>query len=266
MTYPSAKIIADSISVNDHRITTMEVTLHRFVLAELNTHRQFSRNSASSRAIPTRKMLERVLASPAIPLVWSSEQPGMSGGAPIDDHHAHEASSIWQGASELMASCATQLQAIGVHKSITNRLLEPFMWHTVIITSTEWDNFFAQRCHPDAQPELRTVAEAMRDALCESSPIQLELKQWHLPYLQSDEYHLNMLDKIRLCVARCARVSYLTHDGIRDHEKDFQLYHRLLGQNPPHASPFEHAAMCMDSDEQYANFTGWMSRRFLLNI
>lgn len=263
---PSAKIIADSISPSGHRITTMEVTLHRFVLAELNTHRRFSRNSASSRAIPTKKMLERVLASPAIPLVWTSEQPGMTGGPAIDNQHAHEAESIWRGAAELMASSASQLNAIGVHKSITNRLLEPFMWHTVIITSTEWDNFFNQRCHPDAQPEFRAAADAMKHALDASVPVLLKIGEWHLPYIQDDEHDSHISNKVQLCVARCARVSYLTHDGVRSHVKDFELYDRLLHQSPPHASPFEHVAVCTNSDRYFANFYGWMSRRFDLNI
>ena len=52
----SAEIIADTYcEFTDERVTTMEVTMHRFVLAEFNTHRVFSRNSASSRAIPVRK-------------------------------------------------------------------------------------------------------------------------------------------------------------------------------------------------------------------
>lgn len=260
-----AKVIADSIGPTACRITTLEVTMHRFVLAEFNTHRVFSRNSASSRAIPVRKIIRNMIDELAIPLSWTSEQSGMVGGDQLTDQRKVAAERVWQNAAEDAIRHAKLLIDLGVHKSIVNRLLEPFMMHTVIVTSTEWDNFFNQRCHPDAQPEIQATANAMRDALNASTLVQKDVMDWHLPYIQDDEHDLPLQIQQKISVARCARVSYLTHDGVRHIEKDIELHDRLLRQNPPHASPFEHVAQCAHR-HRFANFVGWMSLRFAKGI
>ena len=125
----SARIIADSISPYGDRLTTMEVTFHRFVLAEFNTHRVFSRNSASSRAIPLQKQIKRIREGIAYPVLWASEQKGMQGGDEVDD--TMTARMCWESAANDAIASALRLQDLGVHKSLVNRLLEPFMWHTV---------------------------------------------------------------------------------------------------------------------------------------
>lgn len=260
-----AHIIADSIKPSGERITTMEVRMHRFVLSEFNTHRAFSRNSASSRAIPVRKTIDQVFSNPAYPLVWTSEQPGMVGGHELHPRDIENAASIWADAASYAVFNAQRLQHLGVHKSIINRLLEPFMMHTVVVTATDWNNFFAQRCHPDAQPEIAAAADAMSIAMANSTPVERDLMTWHLPYIQPDEIDLPIDIKKRLSVARCARVSYMTHNGQRSHEKDIELYDRLLRQDPPHASPFEHVAKCA-YERRYANFNGWMSLRYIKGI
>lgn len=259
MSEPSAKIILDSISPARHRLTTMEVVMHRFVLAEFNTHRMFSRNSASSRAIPVKKQIERVMNDPAIPLSWPSERPGMQGGAQTED--VDLARAIWIDARDCAVEIATQLGDIGVHKSVTNRLLEPFMWHTVIVSSTEWSNFFGLRCNPLAQPEIQAAAYAMRDAYEKSTPTLLEHGEWHTPYIQPDEV-LSTEEQNRVSAARCARVSYLTHDGIKSLEADLKLFNQLTSADPPHSSPLEHVATPCTNDWQafhlhQGNFTGW---------
>jgi thymidylate synthase ThyX len=284
-----AKVIADSVSLAGHRLTTMEVQCHRFVLAEFNTHRKFSRNSASSRAIPVAKQIARVIENPAFPLEWRAEQKGMQGGdiiEPVDDIVRQ-----WEMAAQFAASSADVLSSLGVHKSIVNRLLEPFMWHKIIVSSTEWENFFSQRCSPLAQPEIRAVAEHMRDALNNSVPQQLRLDQWHAPYFDwdgDDAYELDdWLDNnmpgyqtlrhtnperrvqvfkshaARVSAARCARVSYLTHDGQRSIDKDIELYRRLRGANPPHWSPMEHPAQprYFVDVPPIGNFDGWIQMR-----
>lgn len=252
MTVPSAKIIADSITPEGDRLTTMEIVCHRFVLAEFNTHRAFSRNSASSRAIPVKKQLERVRNDVAEPLEWPNEQKGMQGGDSIED--VLQAETWWLAASENAACTAEALSNLGVHKSVTNRLLEPFMWHTIIVSATEWDNFFEQRCSPLAQPEIRAVAERMREAKADSAPNLLREGEWHLPYFDSEDWEalrnsgLVELGRsmyplaVRISAARCARVSYLTHDGKRDIRTDLELYVRLVTADPPHWSPLEHVA------------------------
>lgn len=260
---PSARIIADSISRYGDRLTTMEVTMHRFVLAEFNTHRVFSRNSASSRAIPVERRMAAVLTECAVPVEWGMNRPGMQATELLPPEQEEAAKSIWKKAATTAVLLAQDLRDLGVHKQITNRLLEPFLWHTVIVSSTEWENFFVQRCSPLAQPEIRVVAEAMYKALSESTPTRLDFDEWHLPYVQDDEKDLSPYEKRQLSVARCARVSYLTHDGVRDAEKDKELYRRLISARPPHASPFEHVARprsCEDADHK-GNFEGWVQLR-----
>jgi thymidylate synthase ThyX len=258
----SAKILADSIY--ETRVTTMEVVMHRFVLAEFNTHRVFSRNSASSRAIPFEKQLNRVLEDPAIPMVWASEKPGMQGGDEIPEGEQSRAFAYWMQARNQAANEAKRLHDLGVHKSIVNRLLEPFMWHTVVVTSTEWENFFNQRCSPLAQPEMRAAAEAMRDALEVSTPRALMPGEWHLPYIQEVEYSMTDIDTLtKLSAARCARVSYKTFDGTVDRNADLALYEKLVSQG--HWSPLEH--VCRPHDmvgrKQIGNLEKWTQLRHI---
>jgi thymidylate synthase ThyX len=255
-TRTACKVIADSISPDGIRLTTFQVTLHRFCLAELNTHCVFARNSASSRAIPFRKQLERVMANPAVPVVWASEQKGMQGGDELGPLEASQAEHRWMLARKSAADQAEALAALGVHKSIVNRLIEPFMWHTAVITATAFENFFRQRCSPLAQPELKEAAELMKQCYDASTPEKLSEGMWHLPYWhpEEDEPWLTrdarledgglsyMQVRRRVSVARCARVSYLTQEGKRDPLEDLALYDRLVSADPMHASPLEHVA------------------------
>jgi thymidylate synthase ThyX len=266
-----AKVIADSVSDSGKRLTTMEVQCHRFVLAEFNTHRRFSRNSASSRAIPFPKQLSRIDdLGIAYPLSWPAEQKGMQGGTELSQNDIDMARKRWYYAYEDIRAQAVKLHQLGVHKSVINRLLEPFMWHKIIVSATEWENFFDQRCSPLAQPELRVLAEMMRDALNASVPNYVETGVWHLPYID-DETIQNVMDEptIRdetealrmISAARCARVSYLTHDGKRDILVDLGLFKRLTTANPPHWSPLEHVATPDRLGTIKSNFDGWIQLR-----
>ena len=262
-----AKIIADSISPEGVRLTTMQVTFHRFVLAEFNTHRVFSRNSASSRAIPVVKQVERIVDDLAWPLAWPAEKSGMQGGKEVRGGTRLRAVDAWHTAAEAAIEAVRRLTSgePPIHKSVTNRLLEPFMWHTVVVTSTAWENFFDLRLDTDAQPEIRVAAEFMKAAYDGSEPQPLREGEWHLPYvsggdwlivrsniargfLSEDEvtreaYHL----ATRISSARCARTSYLTQDGKRDLNEDLRLYDRLITDRLAagkalHWSPLEHVA------------------------
>jgi thymidylate synthase ThyX len=274
MTEPSAKVILDSVSPRGDRLTTVEAVMHRFVLAELNTHRVFSRNSASSRAIPVKKQLQRVIDEPAMPLVWPVEQSGMQGGQEMSPDAQKRAEELWLEARDHAVSVASALTNAfrapeggliePLHKSLVNRLLEPFMWHTCIISSTEWSNFFGLRCNPMAMPEIRAVAEAIRDAREASTPQELDYGGWHMPYLRAEDHIMeNDLTLPKISAARCARVSYLTHDGVRDPDKDVELYERLISANPPHSSPLEHVATPSEPHwfDNPGNFTGWYQLR-----
>lgn len=258
---PSARVIADSTSEDGIRLTTIEVRLHRFVLAELNTHRQFSRNSASSRAIPVRKVIDRMLETNVFPAEWVTEQKGMQGGEQLPRRSENTAREIWLDARAAAISNAKKLADLGVHKSIVNRILEPFMSHTVIVTSTAWRGFFDQRCSRLAQAEIRLAAEAMRDARKNSHPELVRAGQWHLPYTTADErFSLDLATLKKISAARCARVSYLTHAGTRDLNADIDLYDRLVAETPPHVSPLEHVATPAVSTAP-GNLVGWRQLR-----
>ena len=262
-----ANIIADSVNGKSDRLTTMEVQFHRFILPEFNTHRVFSRNSASSRAIPIASQIERILEDPAIPVCWGKNQPGMQAYENLGARDSRKAEKIWRDAVLDAAKTASKLSKLGVHKQITNRILEPFMWHKVIVTSTSWDNFFEQRCSELAQPEIKFVAEMMRDEYRNSVPNFLTTGEYHLPYITSHEQGLSDSDKIKVSVARCARVSYLTHDKKRDIVKDIQLFDKLANANPPHWSPMEHVATPLSEGlNPSGNFNGYAQIRHNPNL
>jgi thymidylate synthase ThyX len=225
------------------------------------THRVFSRNAASSRAIPIKKMIAAVRDEPAMPIYWGRNQSGMSAREAVSPEIEARARAEWQAALADALVHAERLSdsAIDLHKQLVNRLLEPFAWITVIITATDWANFFTQRCHEDAQPEIKHVADLMLAAYRASTPGAIAAERWHLPLIQPDERSLGEDVLCKLSVARCARVSYLTHDGRRDHDKDIELYDRLLGGGANgHWSPFEHVATpTPGAADRSANFVGW---------
>lgn len=274
---PSAKIITDSISDQGHRLVTMEVNMHRFILAEMNTHRSLSKNSASSRAIPFSKTRAKVKENIAFPIHWGAEQKGMQSGDSVQDVGMCQTG--WEATRDKVVRSADILhEHYGLHKSLVNRLLEPFMWHTCIITGTEFSNFFHQRCSTMAQPEMKAVADAMQIAYFTSAPKHLVHGQWHMPYLiDSDipdvgEYLESKRNPVsqaqitatlkEISVARCARVSYNNQDGTRDITEDLKLYDRL--RTSGHWSPFEHVAtpiMPGTLDELCGNFVGWKQFR-----
>lgn len=262
MTY--AKIILDSVGPQGQRLTTMEVEFHRFVLAEFNTHRLFSRNSASSRAIPVAKQLKRIKEDPAIPLEWPQEQSGMQGGESLDVDQIQHCIDDWLHLRDQAVATAENLMATGVHKSVVNRILEPWMWHRVIVSSSDWQNFYAQRVSPLAQPEIRAVATMMLEAHEKSVPELVGMGEWHLPYITDEDFeecYERDIDPRSVSAARCARVSYLTHDGVRDLSADVTLFERLSTAQPPHASPLEHVATPDSVSHQLSNFTGWNQLR-----
>ena len=223
------------------RLTTMEVTLPRIVLAEFNTHRMLSRNSASSRAIPVEKMIRMVEEHPYIPTHWGKNQKGMQADQELTPEEQEKAKTAWLAARGRAIEWTKTMLDVGVHKQITNRLLEPFMWHTIIVSATDWDNFFHLRCHKDAHPEIRKAADLMKVAMDLSTPAPLEFHQWHLPLTTEEERKsVPTQDLIKISIGRCARVSYLTHDGQRDLDADVELFKRLLSSG--HMSPLEHVA------------------------
>lgn len=268
----SAKIVADSVSPQGIRLTTMQLRYPKFIHGEFMTHRVFSRNASSSRAIPVERLIRDVLDDPVVPVHWGANQRGMQaseecsaliefsedtndGVGGTTAFFSGDRTVMWDLARERAITMARAFAAAGYHKQIVNRLLEPFCHINVVVTATEWSNFFALRCHPDAQPEMRLLAEAMRLAMATSEPRKLRPGEWHLPYCQPIK--LSSADPpdddaIKISVARCARVSYLTQDGRESSaEEDMRLYERLVGSQPIHASPVEHQAT--PDEQMYVN-------------
>lgn len=280
----SARIIADSKNGFGNRLTTFVLVIPRILLSEFNTHRAISRNSASSRAIPFEKMLKSVEENPFIPLKWQKDHSGMQGTEYFT--HSKEIDILngkWLNArdaaiksakdlnkeliySEDSYSCST-CTGVGVTKQLCNRLLEPFLYHTVIATATEWGNFFALRAHKDAEIHIQDLAYKMLDAYNDSNPVLLEPGEWHIPF--GDNINLPptipieegltldegvAIRKVMVATARCARVSYNNFEGKDDYNADIKLYHRLLESG--HLSPFEHCAQAMNLDLEDSDWSG----------
>lgn len=264
-----SKIICDSIAEHSPRLVTMFCKYPKFVHGEHLRHRSFSFSVSSSRAIPVSKNLEEVRSDElrAAPIWWGKEQKGMTSGEELDDDDcnpvwigfsAKKAAQIrWREAARTAAEIAENLAKIGAHKSIVNRLLEPFLHVNVLVIGTEpgWMNFFGLRLDKAAQPEIRVLAEAQWKCWNEGKPEKLEAGQWHLPFISdedseafasdADQENCPLLEQwIKISVARCARLSYLSFETNKRStiEEDLKLYDRLAGSSPIHASPAEHQA------------------------
>lgn len=288
----SAKIIADSISDQGIRLTTFQLRYPRFIHAEFMTHRMFSRNASSSRAIPVERLIADIENDPIYPSFWGSNKPGMQAGAECETYvEAFESALLetreqaWTRARDAAIVSARAFAKSGYHKQIVNRLLEPFSHINVVCTATDYNNFYTLRRHSDAQPEMRILADAMFDAQEESVSQLLLPGEWHIPYVTDDEIYgtrLNENTLIKISIARCARVSYLTHDGRPpDIDADIALYNKLAVSTPLHASPAEHQATPDDIREgitngdithfiwnkpyHHGNFNGWIQFRKTLN-
>ena len=247
----SAKVIANSISwCSDVEIVTFELEYPRYIHSEMMTHRVFSRNAASSRAIPTAKMMSVLKASP---IHWGKNQSGMQAKEEVDGDTRIVAREVWHTARQHAIDAATELHKLGIHKQVVNRLLEPFQMIKVIVTSTEWENFFTLRMHEDAQPEIHQLAKVMHEALMSSNPVILDKGDWHLPYIdggcwrQNRDNPLSLPDSIILSASQCAQVSYRNTDESID--KAYAIFEKLILSEPAHASPIEHQATPLVSKE-----------------
>lgn len=269
----SAKIIADSIGPSGVRLTTFVLTYPRFIHSEFMTHRMISKNSASSRAIPCKKTRAMALKDPAMPVSFSKNQAGMQASSEISPLKQCVATSLWRLAGVVMCGFHWILEKLGVHKQHANRILEPWLHMTVIATATDWDNLFALRCHKMAQPEFQELATLMHYAYETSVAEILKAGEMHLPFVDRRQVEIEELEQqieprggprgyIRKSVARCARVSYLNHEGKpASFLDDFNLYSRLLESQPIHASPAEHQAIATRSKKMSGNLRGWIQYR-----
>jgi hypothetical protein len=272
------KVIEDSVSPSGKRLTTITATYPRFIHSEIMTHRDRARNAASSRAIPWSKMRQMVATYPVIPIAWGAEQSGMQPSGEIPEKMRGLATEIWLEARDSAIKFADMLARIGeiyaqrgievepgdesvrIHKSIPNRITEPWMWITVVMTATEWKNFFRLRCHKDAEIHFQKIAGMIRSELDKSIPV---LRTLHLPFIQADERGIDIEIITKVSTARCARVSYLTHEGQRSIDADLELFNRLCsGSGFGHWSPHEHVAFAQEDPLSCSGpFRGWEQYR-----
>lgn len=262
-----AKVIADSVAAGTGiRLTSMELCFPRFVLPQFLMHRLFSRSCESLRARPVKSKLEEVSNAPYVPQV-AKNQRGMAAGGELEIESQTRAYAIWRGAAESAIKAATELMELGVAKQWANRLLEPFAYQKVLVTATDYQNFFRLRCDDAAQPEIQELAVRMREALEGSVPTKLYAGRWHLPYVTESLHTLLTFTgdhdvQRKVSAARCARVSYVNHEGVRDYHKDIELAEQLTEAG--HSNPFEHVCTPTADDERYGNLKGWRSFRWEL--
>jgi thymidylate synthase ThyX len=248
-----ARIILDSVGPNGARLTTFELSYPRFVHAELMTHRMLAKSSASSRAIPTEKLLARVMTDPAMPVYWGQNERGMQASGELSEVDQVVAYELITSMRDRAVKDVRQLGSVGLHKQIANRYIEPWMFIVVIVTGTHWRNFFDLRDHAKAQPELRETAAKAHALYKASEPQTLADGEWHMPFVSGRD-HAELLragfddsDIKWIAVGRCARASYLTHDGLRDPAEDLVLGKVKMRENG-HMSPLEHVAEAMSME------------------
>lgn len=291
MTTISAQTILRSrhASAPDKVLSTLLLRYPRFIHSELMTHRVFSRNAASSRAIPVNKIIDDILADTAMPIHWGKNQKGMQADEECDapvwidfGHAAVQASrqEAWIEARNDVILVARAYAAAGYHKQVINRLLEPFMHITTLVSATEWDNFLELRDHEDAEPHIRMLAKEIRACLEDDSAVQiLDPGEWHLPFASGDSPFV-IGHRIKLSVACCASTSYKTVDGFdMTPERAEAIFDKLVSSRPVHASPCEHVAMAdaiksgasrgkgkrvWDTAGKHGNFDGFVQFRHLL--
>lgn len=263
-----ATVICDSISPAGVRLTTIECEYPRIIHAEVMTHRMFSRNAASSRAIPFEKMLKQLTGKP---VRFGANQAGMQDSGEHDgliygdgqydrggDYFQPELtpSEAWEAARADAIQWSQRFADADYHKQICNRLTEPFQMIKVLISATEWSNFFWLRCDEAADPTLQELAGLMKEAYDKAVPQELKPGQWHLPYMFFDsldcnyyldekcEEYLPLEDAIKVSAARSAAVSYRNVDYSL--EKSKEVYDRLVGSLKKHGSALEHQATPME--------------------
>ena len=253
------EIVADSINPAGKRIVSALWTYPRFIHSEIMTHRALSKNAASSRAIPSKKMLQAVDSDPAMPEFWGSNQSGMQAGAELTGDSLTAAKHEWRHARLEAMQTATILNGMGLHKQIANRVLEPWFRITVLVTATDWDNFFALRAHPAAQPEFQVLAYRHLDKMLTCKPKEIDWGDWHIPFdLGADR--LPVETRLKASVASAARTSYVAYDSDKSLEEQIALHDRMWESS--HWSPFEHQAMAARVCDRSGNFSGgWLQYR-----
>ncbi len=262
-----AEIIEDSVNMYGKRITTVLCIYPRFIHSELKTHRVFSTNSGSSRAIPTKKLIEFIKQNTTAPNPFRQNQSGMVPGDKVSDLVNTASHLVWNTHMRASVMASKALNLLGVHKQWANRLMEPHAHIQTLITATDWDNFFSLRCATDAQDEINELAWAIKYAMDASKPKELVQGKWHLPFIKDGERDESTDTLKMISAARCARISYLTDNGFVG-EKSKELDRAVKLRDSRHSSCFEHQAMSSyEGVNCQGNFSGgWVQFRKTLGI
>ena len=240
------KILADSRNPIGQRVTTVQIRLPLVVWPEFLTHRTFSRNARSNRAVPSRVLIQEVLRNPFVPEFWGRNQAGMQAGEELTGLRRWLARKAWLWARYPAIAAAWMMARAGLHKQDANRVLNPWQWIDAVVTAgeAEWQAFFALRCHELADPKIQKIAEMIREKIEGIEPRKLKWGQWHLPYYDDRDSYAEHY--IYASAGACARVSYLCFDGSKSHEQNEKLAKRLIAEKPAHASPLEHVLQAGD--------------------
>lgn len=243
------------------KLFTFALRYPRMIHAEVMTHRVFSRNAASTRAIPVSKKIKKVWDSPAMPVEWGHNQPGMQASRQLTGMRLWFAKRLWVGASKLACIMSWTLSKIGLHKQIAGRPLEPFEFIDVVLTADDWDNFFELRTDSAAQPEIQVLAKMMQQEMYSAGEEVNEVR-WTLPFVDASEtrtHQYDIVDLIAISAGRSATVSYGNHmNSMPDREKDMKLAGRLAKMK--HMSPFEHQTY-PTSEKHAGNLKGFKQAR-----
>lgn len=254
-----AEIILDSIAPCGERLVTWILRYPRILLPEVNTHRVFSRNTSSSRAIPVKKLREQVINDPFVPEYWGAQQKGMAAHQQLWGWRRAISRFIWKQLRWPAVAASWMFEKIGLHKQLANRVLEPWLWVTQVLSTTTHANWFKLRDSAAAQPEIQTLARLMLTNLCMSTPQLLPAGEWHIPFILENERDLPTEMKLKIATARSARGSYANFYGKQDYADDERLHDQLARDG--HWSPFEHSAMALDQPTQIGNFEGFLQYR-----
>ncbi len=262
-------MIEDSINKYGIRLSTLHLRYWRPIHAELITHRVFSRNARSSRAVPVVTLLQEETYMPH----FMQNKPGMQATEEMDEKGRKAAETVWAHMADVCRDGVEALHSLGVHKQWANRPLEWFGYIDVLVSSTCWTNFWELRIDSGAQPEIRELAELMKRVMDHSDPTLLRAGEWHLPYITADERKwFSNEDLAKISAARCARLSYKPFDGRSDVTSEFARYEKLMVSRPVHASPAEHQATPDRRiqggnwlrKKEHGNFVGWRQHRKLI--
>jgi thymidylate synthase ThyX len=255
-----ASVCADT----GQRIDTLVCSYPRVIHSQLLTHRVFSKNSSSTRAIPLEKAISQILDNPA-EYIWTQNQAGMQGKVipAKEKKRLEDINGFYKTGMYYAIETARKLAAspLNVHKQNAGRLLEPFQNIKIVLTATEWENWDWLRDDPAAQGEIAELARAISKARAEATPMVLYAGEWHVPFVdrerspQTGEMYyfikqgqqLSAEEAQLVSMSVCAQTSYRNSDYSL--EKALDMKGKLLDCEKVHASPSEHIATPIVPDD-----------------